>query len=90
LIKRFGVGVREGVEEDDEAAQEVTALRVPASNPIRDRGLGQLTGNSDRRGPLSKHGPTYLRWALLEATMHALSNLDRSHAQTHRGGLRIL
>src|SRR3954452_1671893 len=28
-------------------------------------------GNSDRRGPLSKHGPKYLRWALLEATMHA-------------------
>jgi len=26
----------------------------------------------DRRGPLTKHGPTYLRWALLEATMHAL------------------
>jgi transposase len=23
-------------------------------------------------GPLTKHGPTYLRWALLEATMHAL------------------
>ena len=30
------------------------------------------SGESDRRGPLSKHGPTYLRWALLEATMHAL------------------
>jgi transposase len=30
------------------------------------------SGNSDRRGPLSKHGPKYLRWALLEATMHAL------------------
>ena len=30
------------------------------------------SGDSDRRGPLSKHGPTYLRWALLEATMHAL------------------
>jgi transposase len=30
------------------------------------------SGNSDRRGPLSKHGPRYLRWALLEATMHAL------------------
>ena len=27
---------------------------------------------SDRRGPLSKHGPKYLRWAMLEATMHAL------------------
>src|SRR5215203_1124650 len=32
------------------------------------------TGDTDRRGPLSKHGPTYLRWALLEATMHALKH----------------
>jgi transposase len=30
------------------------------------------SGEADRRGPLSKHGPRYLRWALLEATMHAL------------------
>jgi transposase len=30
------------------------------------------SGDSDRRGPLTKHGPTYLRWALIEATMHAL------------------
>ncbi len=30
------------------------------------------SGESDRRGPLSKHGPRYLRWALIEATMHAL------------------
>ena len=29
------------------------------------------SGNSDRRGPLSKQGPKYLRWALIEATMHA-------------------
>jgi transposase len=32
------------------------------------------SGGRDRRGPLSKHGPTYLRWALLEATMHALNH----------------
>jgi transposase len=32
------------------------------------------SGDSDRRGPLSKHGPTYLRWALIEATMHALEH----------------
>jgi transposase len=32
------------------------------------------SGDKDRRGPLSKHGPTYLRWALLEATMHALKH----------------
>jgi transposase len=30
------------------------------------------SGDSDRRGPLTKHGPRYLRWALLEATRHAL------------------
>jgi len=30
------------------------------------------SGDSDRRGPLTKHGPRYLRWALVEATMHAL------------------
>ncbi len=30
------------------------------------------SGDSDRRGPLSKQGPRYLRWAMLEATMHAL------------------
>ncbi|MGA8926507.1 MAG: IS110 family transposase, partial [Solirubrobacterales bacterium] len=32
------------------------------------------SGDSDRRGPLSKHGPRYLRWALLEGTMHALKH----------------
>ena len=30
------------------------------------------SGDSDRRGPLSKQGPRYLRWALIEATSHAL------------------
>jgi transposase len=29
------------------------------------------SGDSDRRGPLSKQGPKYLRWALIEATSHA-------------------
>jgi transposase len=29
------------------------------------------SGERDRRGPLAKNGPKYLRWALLEATMHA-------------------
>jgi transposase len=32
------------------------------------------SGDAHRRGPLTKHGPTYLRWALLEATMHALKH----------------
>ena len=30
------------------------------------------SGDKDRRGPLTKQGPKYLRWALLETTMHAL------------------
>jgi transposase len=29
------------------------------------------SGNSDLRGPLSKHGPKYLRWGLMEAAIHA-------------------
>jgi transposase len=29
------------------------------------------SGGSDRRGPLSKLGPRYLRWALLEGAVHA-------------------
>jgi transposase len=29
------------------------------------------SGDVDLRGPLSKHGPRYLRWALIEAAQHA-------------------
>lgn len=29
------------------------------------------SGKGDHRGPLTKHGPKYLRWALIEATSHA-------------------
>jgi len=29
------------------------------------------SGDSDRRGPLAKNGPKYLRWALIEAATHA-------------------
>jgi transposase len=29
------------------------------------------SGGSDRRGSLSKQGPRYLRWGLIEATSHA-------------------
>jgi transposase len=29
------------------------------------------SGQSDRRGPLAKQGPKYLRWALVEAAVHA-------------------
>ena len=28
-------------------------------------------GDLDRRGPLAKNGPRYLRWALIEAAQHA-------------------
>jgi transposase len=38
------------------------------------------SGQSDRRGPLAKNGPRYLRWALIEATMHASRHpLYRDH-----------
>ena len=30
------------------------------------------SGERDRRGPLTKQGPKYLRWALLDLSMHAL------------------
>jgi transposase len=29
------------------------------------------SGDTDRRGPISKHGPKYLRWALFEAALNA-------------------
>lgn len=29
------------------------------------------SGNTDRRGSLTKHGPKHLRWALIEAAVHA-------------------
>ncbi len=29
------------------------------------------SGGTDRRGPIAKNGPTYLRWALIEASIHA-------------------
>ena len=29
------------------------------------------SGSKDRRGALAKNGPTYLRWALIEAATHA-------------------
>jgi len=47
------------------------------------------SGEKDRRGPLTKHGPRYLRWALLEATMHALKHpayAERYQRNKHRLG----
>ena len=29
------------------------------------------SGSTDRRGPISKHGPRYLRWGLFEAALNA-------------------
>ena len=43
------------------------------------------SGDSDRRGPLSKHGPRYLRWALLEGTMHALRHPATRSATSETG-----
>lgn len=33
--------------------------------------LVRQSGDRDRRGPLAKNGPKYLRWALVEAAVHA-------------------
>jgi transposase len=46
------------------------------------------SGDKDRRGPLTKHGPTYLRWALLEATLHALKH--PAYAQRYQRNKRRL
>jgi len=40
------------------------------------------SGNQDRRGSLAKNGPKYLRWALIEATIHAAQHPGyRDHYQ---------
>jgi transposase len=36
------------------------------------------SGATDRRGPISKHGPRYLRWALFEAALNACKRTRRS------------
>jgi transposase len=47
------------------------------SSPVKLTGYTGLcprvnqSGDMDRRGPLSKHGPRYLRWGLMEAAIHA-------------------
>jgi transposase len=50
------------------------------------------SGDSDRRGPLAKNGPRYLRWALIEATAHASKHplyRDRyQHTKTRLGRQR--
>ena len=47
------------------------------------------SGEHDRRGPLSKRGPRYLRWALLEASIHACRHplyAERYQRTKHRLG----
>jgi transposase len=47
------------------------------------------SGPKDRRGPLSKNGPKYLRWALIEAATHAARDVryrDRYQRTKHRLG----
>jgi len=47
------------------------------------------SGEKDRRGALTKAGPKYLRWAMLEATMHACRHpvyRDRYQATKKRLG----
>jgi transposase len=47
------------------------------------------SGDSDRRGPLAKHGPKYLRWALMEAATNAAKHRlyrDRYQATKARVG----
>ena len=38
--------------------------------------LVRQSGDRDRRGPLAKNGPKYLRWALIEAAIHAARHPD--------------
>ena len=50
------------------------------SSPVKLAGYTGLcprvsqSGETDRRGPLSKHGPKYLRWGLMEAAIAASSH----------------
>jgi transposase len=40
------------------------------------------SGGRDHRGPLARNGPTYLRWALVEAAVHAARHpVYRDHYQ---------
>jgi transposase len=41
----------------------------------------EQSGDRDRRGPLTKHGPRYLRWALIEAVTHAARH--PAYAEVH-------
>jgi hypothetical protein len=47
-----------------------------------------VSGRSSRTSEKLAHGPTYLRWALLEATMHALKH--PAYAQRYQRNKRRL
>jgi transposase len=46
------------------------------------------SGESDRRGALTKHGPDYLRWALIEAAHTAARYSPHRELTTRHGGRR--
>jgi transposase len=46
------------------------ALRL-AGQAVRLHRAVPQSGATDRRGPISKHGPKYVRWTLFEAAMNA-------------------
>ena len=51
--------------------------------------LVNRSGGKDRRGPLAKNGPKYLRWALIEAAIHAARHpyyKERYERTKHRLG----
>jgi transposase len=46
------------------------------------------SGGRDHRGPLARNGPTYLRWALVEAAVHAARHrVYRDHDQRTKARL---
>jgi transposase len=66
-VLAFTIGAEIGAIERFESPQRLTGYTGLCPRVVQ-------SGEKDRRGPLSKHGPRYLRWALLEATMHALKH----------------
>lgn len=46
------------------------------------------SGEVDRRGPLTKHGPRWLRWAMIEAAIHA--GRHRIYADRHQRTVKRL
>ena len=47
------------------------------------------SGEVDRRGALSKHGPPYLRWALIEAAHNAIRSYPAYRARAERTRARL-